>query len=242
MNHPLIALQELTKKYSAEYCLGPLNLEFQPGETIALLGPNGAGKTTLFQLLTGNLDASSGKALYENSPIKPQNFQIKKNFGYLPQDLGLPPWVNAQELLHYAASLYKIPSPKQRIDKLYELWEIDHFKNRPLAACSHGMQKRVGLALATLHNPAMLILDEPFSGLDLFHIRSLENMVKERKAAQLTTILSTHNIPYAARLCDYPLIIKAGKIHSLPAWETGSWEERITLAEQQFFSHEGQTT
>ena len=234
----LMKLESLTKKYGDKYCLGPINLTIHHGETIALIGPNGAGKTTLFSIITGHIDASDGSALFNNQLVKPQAFALKRHFGYLPQDLGFPAWVTPIELLHYNAALHQVENAVQKIQSLLDKWQINDYQHRPLAACSHGMQKRVGLALSTLHNPSLLILDEPFSGLDLYHMKTLENLIVERSQAQQTTILSTHIIPYAARICDHVLIIKAGKIRALDSWQSANWETRITLVEDQFFKLE----
>lgn len=231
----MITMKNLKKTYGAKYTLGPLDLRLARGENVALIGPNGAGKSTFFQILTGHLDATEGEAYFGDRPIKPQSFEIKRQIGYLPQNLLLPPWVSGEELLWYAAALHEMKSPKVTIEQMMELWDIVPYKHRPMAACSHGMQKRVGLALAMLHNPDLLILDEPFSGLDLYHVRSLEELIEQRRKSGFTTILSTHNIPYAARICDRILMIRAGKINQFNGWQNAAWETRVQMIEGEFF-------
>ena len=115
------------------------------------------------------------------------------------------------------------------------MWDCDSYKKKPICLCSHGMQKRVALALATIHKPELLILDEPFSGLDLFHTKALKEYIKSRKEEKKTTLLSTHIMPYAIELCDEVYIIKTGKILKLEKWENYESNEKKDLLESEFF-------
>ncbi|RZA13440.1 MAG: ABC transporter ATP-binding protein, partial [Proteobacteria bacterium] len=205
-----LLLDDLSKEFAQSgFRLGPLTLDLAAGTRLALFGKNGAGKTTLFQLVTGHMAADSGTISIAGQRMNVTAFELKKRIGYLPQHLELPRWVSAFDLITYALKLYEFPDLDRKRKDVLERWDAAYYANKPLGACSYGMQKRVGLALATLHNPDLLILDEPFSGLDLFHIRTLEDLLAERTSSQLT-VVSTHVASHVARLCDRAIVIKEG--------------------------------
>lgn len=230
-----LRLEELSKQFSQSgFHLGPLSLALRPGTRLALFGKNGAGKTTLFQLITGHMASDSGTIEVFGQRMSPSSFELKKRIGYLPQHLELPRWVSAYDLITYAMKLYEFDDLESRRRQILELWDASSYANKPLGACSYGMQKRVGLALATLHSPELLILDEPFSGLDLFHIRTLEDLIGARTAEQLT-IVSTHVASHVARLCDRAIVISQGRLEEIEAWNSAAFMERLELMEEQFF-------
>ncbi len=232
----LLEVKNLTKSFGEVWKLGPVDLTLAAGEVCALLGKNGAGKTTMFQILTGNMDAGSGEIRLQGNRLTPDVFQLKQKIGYLPQNPVLPRWASGEEILLYAAGLYEISGRQAFVDKLMEYWDCAYYRKKPLAALSHGMQKRVGLALASMHEPDLLILDEPHSGLDLFHIRALDELLVSRQKKQKTTIMSTHIAPYTAKLCDRVLIIESGVVSQLAGWESQNFVERIAAIEAHFFS------
>ncbi|RYZ60041.1 MAG: ABC transporter ATP-binding protein [Proteobacteria bacterium] len=230
-----LRLEDLSKQFSQSgFHLGPLNLDLKAGARIALFGKNGAGKTTLFQLVTGHMAADSGVIELFGQRMNVSSFELKKRIGYLPQHLELPRWVSAYDLITYAVKLYEFTDLERRRSEILERWDASYYANKPLGACSYGMQKRVGLALATLHNPELLILDEPFSGLDLFHIRTLEELLAERTKDQIT-IVSTHVASHVARLCDRAIVVRDGKLEEIDAWAGAAFMERLDLMEDQFF-------
>lgn len=230
-----LRLEELSKQFSQSgFHLGPLNLDLKAGARIALFGKNGAGKTTLFQLVTGHMAADSGVIELFGQRMNVSSFELKKRIGYLPQHLELPRWVSAYDLITYALKLYEFTDLEKRRSEILERWDANYYAHKPLGACSYGMQKRVGLALATLHNPELLILDEPFSGLDLFHIRTLEELLAERTRDQIT-IVSTHVASHVARLCDRAIVVREGKLLEIDAWTGAAFMERLDLMEDQFF-------
>jgi ABC-type multidrug transport system ATPase subunit len=147
----------------------------------------------------------------------------------------LPRWVTGREILAYAARLYQLSEPNKRVADAEAYWDCASFAHAPLATLSYGMSKRVTIALATLHDPECLILDEPFSGLDLFHIKALDAKIAARAKAGKLTILSTHVAPYTAGLCDQVYIIEAGATRALPGWHDTGYLDRINLLEAAFF-------
>lgn len=231
----LLTVKDLTKKYPSGFQFGSASFELPRGSTVAFLGPNGAGKSTLFQMLTGNLDSSEGSITIGGLKLSPDAYELKRSVGYLPQHLQLPRWVSGREVLRYAANLYQLDDPLARINSMMKQWDCLAYEHQPLASCSHGMQKRVGLALANLHTPKLLILDEPFSGLDLYHMKTLEELIMSRRKSGLATIISTHITPFVAKLCEQVYIIKKGQVSYLEGWADNSNEEKIKMIEDKFF-------
>lgn len=230
----LLELKNLIRSYQQTFTVGPVNLSIMPGEVIAIMGANGAGKSTLYQMITGNSDATSGEIFFKGKRLLPEKVELKKQIGYLPQDLALPKWVTPLDALKYSANLYgSITSDK--IKERLEVFSCMSYKNRPLQACSHGMQKRAGLAISTIHDPDLLILDEPFSGLDIIQTKALEDVIFERQAKGKSTILSTHIPPYVAKLCSRCVVIQEGSMHELDSFGDSDYLQRISMIEHEFF-------
>ncbi|MBF0441881.1 MAG: ABC transporter ATP-binding protein [Oligoflexales bacterium] len=229
----IMSVRNIEKSYSStsDFKLGPFSVSFREGESIALFGKNGAGKTTFFQIITGNLDSASGEVYFLGKKLTPDTYLLKRNMGYLPQYPELPMWVTGSELLGYACRLYEIASPEDAKRKSMEFWDCLYYSNKPIAACSHGMQKRVSLALATINDPDFLILDEPFSGLDIEHIESLKKCIRARSDRGKTTLICDHIIPYTARLCQTAYTLINGNLAPITAWKDLDFEGRINMTE-----------
>ncbi len=237
MQQTVISTKSLTKEWNTGFKLGPVEIGMKQGETLALLGKNGSGKTTLFQLITGNLDPTIGEVIFLGERLLPDRYDLKRKIGYLPQHLSLPKWVTGKEIIAYGSRLYELQYSKEEIDELLSYWDCLDFINKPLAACSHGMQKRIALTLATIHDPDLLILDEPFSGLDLFHIKALEDLIINRGKSNKVTIICTHIAIYAAKLCETAIVMNEGKLSHLEDWPQSSLLERIDIMEKTFFNN-----
>ncbi len=229
-----LRLAGLTKRYPSGFTLGPLDLAVNSGETVAILGKNGAGKSTLFEILTGNADASSGSVHVGPHRMAMDRPETKRLVGYMPQNPRLPKWVTPRDILTYAAGLHGISDPSRLLEHVTTYWDCRSYIDRPLAACSHGMAKRVALALATLHNPPVVVLDEPFETLDIVHVKALEAEIIRRERAGLISILSTHQAPYAARVSSRVLLIEEGRMRPLDNWTGASTMERVNLIEDAF--------
>lgn len=239
MKQDILVLDELSLVYpTSQFQLGPLSLSLAKQRVVAILGQNGAGKSTLFQMISGNLRPNTGTIHISGQRMLPDRPETKRLIGYLPQSLQLPQWVNGHEILSYAIRLYELDQPEERRKAALNYWDCESFAKKPLAACSHGMQKRISLALATIHDPDLLILDEPFSGLDLYHIKALQDAIDRRRKQAKTTILSTHIAPYAARLCDEVIFLQSGQIQRIKDWEEADLMARIELIENFFFAEE----
>lgn len=230
----ILTIDKLTKKFSGKFTLNVDNISIRDQETVAILGSNGSGKSTLFELITGNQDPSSGEIELDKMKVSPENTAIKRKIGYLPQAMHLPLWVTPKELLNYSATLFEVKGIKQRVKESMETWDCISYANKPIASCSYGMKKRVGLALATIHDPNFLILDEPFSGLDLTHINILEKIIKERKSKGKINLISTHTLSFVAEFSDRAFIIKNGQIQELHEWKNIVPEQKIALIKKHF--------
>lgn len=231
----LLAAEAVTKSFGSGFALGPLSLTLAGGETVGILGKNGAGKSTLFQILTGNLDPTSGTVTILGERLSPDRPDQKRRLGYLPQGSSLPQWVTGHELLSYAAQLHDLDRIPERVAQAEAYWDCGSFRAKPLGSLSYGMQKRMGLALATLHKPQILILDEPHSGLDLVHVKALDEAIAHRSHAGLATVISTHVSSFAASMCTRILIIAEGQIKAIPDWSRLDFLERMAAIEHAFF-------
>lgn len=221
--------------HGSKFALGPLSLTLSSGDCIGLMGQNGSGKSTLFSLITGSQKATKGTITLGNQTIAPENYLLKRKIGFLPQELKIPKWVSALEAISYTIGLYGLTN-NNLCQETIEYWDCSSFATKPVAACSHGMQKRVGLCLATLHQPELLILDEPFAGLDIYHIQALMKLIKRRSSEKKMTILSSHIAPYVAKLCSRLLTLTNGQISENSQWLTQNQNDRIDFIESTFFS------
>ena len=239
-NTPLLMLDQVEKTYpgagSGGFRLGPVQLNVAKGATVGIMGRNGAGKTTLFQIITGNIDRTGGQMQFGGHPHGITQHECKRQIGYLPQDPVLPRWATADELLRYAATLYGLPNARRAATEAMEQWDVTSFQHNPIGACSYGMQKRIGLALATVHNPALLVVDEPFSGLDLFHVRALEETLVNRAKRGQATIVSTHVPLHIAALATSLVLVRNGQVSEIGRWGEMNQSERIAQIEKAFFT------
>jgi ABC-type multidrug transport system ATPase subunit len=226
-------LSQLKKEFRG-FTLGPIDLELIKGESVVIFGPNGAGKSTLFQIMTGNMDASDGLVEVDGERFFAENFLLKRRIGYLPQSIDLPKWVTPLEILRYAAKLHEFQDADQRVSESIAYWDLNHFSDRAIASCSYGMQKRIGLALATLHAPEFLILDEPFSGLDVLHLKALNAYLTSRNLSGKTSLISTHGTAYVNRLCSRALLIINGKLSEVSQWQSWSNDQKESEIENRF--------
>jgi ABC-type multidrug transport system ATPase subunit len=226
-------IENLRRTHRASgFALGPVSFHLKPGECMAVLGRNGSGKSTLFEAITGHADIDEGEVRLGLDRMSPDQFMLKRRFGYLPQNPRLPPWVSAYELLQYASRMHQLAS--DAVERSLELWDCRDFAHKPISRCSYGMQKRIGLALATIHHPMVLILDEPFSGLDLYQLRTLEDVIRAR--SQQITILSTHVMSHAIELCHQVIALQQGQVIHLTSWGEDSHEERLCKITKTFFA------
>jgi ABC-2 type transport system ATP-binding protein len=209
----VIEVQHLTKRYGRVTAVDDVSFRVERGEILGFLGPNGAGKTTTMRILTGYMPATEGKAIVAGFDVFDQPIEAKRRTGYLPETPPLYPDMTVVEYLGFVAKIKGVPSGERtaRIKQVMERTRIADMANRQCAKLSKGYRQRVGLAQAILHNPDVLILDEPTAGLDPKQIIETRELIKEL-AGDHTIILSTHILPEVSQTCQRVVIINKGRV------------------------------
>jgi ABC-2 type transport system ATP-binding protein len=209
----VIEVQHLTKRYGRFTAVEDVSFRVERGEILGFLGPNGAGKTTTMRILTGYMPATEGKAIVAGYDVFDQPVEAKRRTGYLPETPPLYPDMTVQDYLTFVSKIKGVPSSerKQRIQTVMERTRIADMAGRLCARLSKGYKQRVGLAQALIHNPEVLILDEPTAGLDPKQIIETRNLIREL-AGDHTIVLSTHILPEVSQTCQRVVIIAKGKV------------------------------
>jgi len=211
----VIEVQHLTKRYGGVTAVNDISFRVERGEILGFLGPNGAGKTTTMRILTGYMPATDGKAIVAGYDVFDQPIEAKRRTGYLPETPPLYPDMGVMDYLTFVAKIKGVPSADRtkRVKTIMERTRIADMANRQCGRLSKGYKQRVGLAQALIHNPAVLILDEPTAGLDPKQIIETRELIKELAAAgDHTIILSTHILPEVAQTCQRVVIIAKGHV------------------------------
>jgi ABC-2 type transport system ATP-binding protein len=206
-----IEAKDLVKDFAEKRAVDGVSLTVPTGSIYGLLGPNGAGKTTTLRMLLGIIDPSSGErcVLGRKRPL-----DAAHEIGYLPEERGLYPSMNAREAVAFMGALrgLRLSDARRRADALLEENGLGDWAKKPIRTLSKGMAQTVQLLGPLVHEPRLIILDEPFSGLDPINQGKLERLIRKRAAAGVTIIFSTHVIAHAERLCERITIIAAGKV------------------------------
>lgn len=211
-----IEVKNITKLYGEQKALDGISFSIEKGEIVGFLGPNGAGKSTMMKILTSYLPASEGEAFVNGFDVQNEKLQVQKSVGYLSEQNPLYVDMFVKEYLLFNAGIYKVP--KSEVDKVITATGLASEAHKKIGQLSKGYKQRVGLATALLHNPEVLILDEPTTGLDpnqLIEIRQLiKNVGKDSKTGKggKTVLLSTHIMQEVEAICDRVIIIDKGKI------------------------------
>jgi ABC-2 type transport system ATP-binding protein len=206
-----IKVAALTKLYDEQKAIDEISFEIGTGEVVGFLGPNGAGKSTTMKILSGYLPATSGNAWVAGYHVVSQNMQVRKSIGYLPEHNPLYTDMYIKEYLMFLAKIHEIKKPASRIDEMIELTGLQIEQKKKIGNLSKGYRQRVGLAAAIIHNPPVLILDEPTTGLDPNQIIEIRNLIKHI-GTQKTVLLSTHIMQEVEAMCSRVIIINKGKI------------------------------
>lgn len=208
----LVAAEGLCRYYSDHCAVDNLELSVYKGEVLGLLGPNGAGKSTTMQMLTGNLAPSSGRIQINNIDLLDEPLQAKKSLGYLPEQPPVYRDMTVTEYLVYCAKLQGLRGDacQNALERALERCSLQEVQRRLIGHLSKGFRQRVGIAQAILHNPAVIILDEPTVGLDPVQIREIRQLIRDLGQAH-GVILSTHILPEVQTICDRVQILNRGK-------------------------------
>ncbi|GAB2765964.1 gliding motility-associated ABC transporter ATP-binding subunit GldA [Rhabdobacter roseus] len=208
-----ILVSQLTKQYGTQKAVDTISFELRPGEIVGFLGPNGAGKSTTMKILTGYLHPTAGSAQVNGYDLARESKQARRTVGYLPEHNPLYLDMYVREFLFFTGELYGLRGTllKARVEEMIQLCGLEVEKRKKIGQLSKGYRQRVGLAQALLHDPAVLILDEPTTGLDPNQLLEIRTLI--RTAGQNKTILfSTHIMQEVEALCDRVIVINRGQI------------------------------
>lgn len=209
----MIQLKDVTKRYDNTTVVHPLNLQITEGEIVGIIGHNGAGKSTTMKMIAGLVEPSSGEVRVMGQDMWKHNLKVKQRIGYLPEESPLYETMTARQYLLFFSELYQMPRAKalSRIDGLLESLDLPQ-KDKLTGEFSKGMKRKTAIARTLLHDPDLLILDEPNSGLDPLTSFFIINYLKTLKREGKTILLSAHNLFHVETICDRVAIIKNGNL------------------------------
>lgn len=209
----MIEVSGLTKKYGDFTAISNLNFSVPKGVITGLLGPNGAGKSTTMKILSGFMPCSSGTAKVAGFDVQDDSMEVKKRVGYLPEDPPLYVDMRVEEYLSHVAALKQVPKDKisERVAYVMKRCGLSDRSKQVISTLSKGYKQRVGIAQALVHDPEVVILDEPTVGLDPVQIREIRDLIKDL-AGSHTVILSTHILPEVTMTCSHAIVINRGKV------------------------------
>lgn len=206
-----IKVNNITKLYGEQKALNNISFEVNTGEVVGFLGPNGAGKSTMMKILTCFIPQSSGQASVCGFDVAEESLEVRKQVGYLPEHNPLYLDMYVKEYLEFIAGLHKVKNVKQRISEMIASTGLELEQKKKIGALSKGYRQRVGLAQALIHDPKVLILDEPTTGLDPNQLTEIRNLIKQ-VGKEKTIMLSTHIMQEVEAVCDRVIIVNKGEI------------------------------
>jgi ABC-2 type transport system ATP-binding protein len=226
-----IKVSQISKFYGTQKALDQISFEIGTGELVGFLGPNGAGKSTMMKIITGYLASDGGSVSINGETVETKNVAIRSQIGYLPENNPLYTDLFVKEYLEMVAGFYKLPNKKEQVLKMVELTGLKAEQNKKIKALSKGYRQRVGLAQALIHDPAVLVLDEPTTGLDpnqLEEIRQLIRTISNDK----TVMISTHIMQEVEAICSRVIIVNNGKLvadGSISQLKSGQFIQKQTV-------------
>ncbi len=206
-----IKVNNITKLYGSQKALNNVSFEIASNEIVGFLGPNGAGKSTMMKILTSYIPATQGSATVCGFDTKEESIDVRKQIGYLPEHNPLYLDMYVKEFLEFIGGLYKVKNIKARVAEMIDMTGLQVEQNKKIGALSKGYRQRVGLAQAMIHDPKVLIMDEPTTGLDPNQLEEIRNLIK-KLGKQKTVMLSTHIMQEVEAVCDRVIIINNGQI------------------------------
>jgi len=211
----MIQDENLTKRYAGGEAVRGISFSVEKGEVVGFLGPNGAGKSTTMRMLTGYLPATDGQIEVAGAKLPQESLLVRQRIGYMPENVPLYPEMRVEEFLEYRGRLKRVPRGEiqHRVGLVLDQCGLTEVRKKIIGSLSKGFRQRVGLADALVHNPMLLILDEPTAGLDPHQIRSFRELIKEL-GQDRTILLSTHILSEVEMVCRRAIIINRGKIEA----------------------------
>ncbi len=210
----MLSLEGVAVHFSGRRVLREVSFSLGRGEIVAYLGANGSGKTTTVKVLTGLVAPSRGRVLLDGRDITDDPLAYRRRLGYVPETADVYPFLSGREYLQLVGRLRSLPQEglDERIDELLALFGLQNHRYQPLASCSKGMRQKVLIAAALLHDPEILVLDEPLSGLDVSSVLVVKALLRELAARGRIILYSTHLIEIAERLCTRALVLHEGRV------------------------------
>jgi ABC-2 type transport system ATP-binding protein len=211
----MIRVENLTKKYAGGEAVRGISFSVEKGEVVGFLGPNGAGKSTTMRILTGFLPATDGQIEVAGAKLPEESLVVRQRIGYMPENVPLYPEMRVEEFLEYRGRLKRVARKgiTERVGLVLDQCGLSDVRKKIIGTLSKGFRQRVGLADALIHNPPLLILDEPTAGLDPHQIRSFRELIKDL-GRDRTILLSTHILSEVEMVCRRAIIINRGKIEA----------------------------
>jgi ABC-2 type transport system ATP-binding protein len=206
-----VETRDITKLFGKQKALDRVSFIINKGELVGFLGPNGAGKSTIMKIITGFLPADSGKVLVNGQNISENNLEIRHHIGYLPENNPLYTDLYVKEFLEISAGFYHLKNKSKQVASMVELTGLGDEQHKKIRSLSKGYRQRVGLAQALIHNPLVLILDEPTTGLDPNQLEEIRGLIREI-SKEKTVMLSSHIMQEVEAVCNRVIIISKGKI------------------------------
>jgi ABC-2 type transport system ATP-binding protein len=222
MNGPwLIETQQLVKRFGEKLAVDDISFQVSGGEIFGFLGPNGAGKTTTIKMIVGLLQPTSGTVRVAGFDVQKQPLKAKSSNGFVPDEPNLYPKLTARELLRFIGDLYQMDAERvrHRTEELLRLFDLENAGDDTIDSYSHGMQQKTALAAALLHDPQVLVLDEPTVGLDPKSARLIKDILRQLADRGAAVFLSTHILEIAERMCDRIGIINHGRLIAVGTME-----------------------
>ena len=210
----MLELKGITKKYSAFAVVKDVSFSVQPGEVLGYLGPNGAGKTTTIRMLAGLLEPTRGEILFEGRPIRSDLIGYKGRLGYIPEQSEIYPHLSAYDYLRMVGRLRGLDekSLRERVLAFLRIFDLDQDKHAPISSYSKGMRQKVLISAALLHDPDILLLDEPLSGLDVTTALVIRDLIRRLAAERKVIIYSSHVLEVTEKICTKVIILHKGSI------------------------------
>ena len=210
----MLEAQGLTKFYTSIPALEDVSFVAEPGHVLGYLGHNGSGKSTTVNILTGLLEPSRGRVLFEGRPIQDQLIDYKRRLGYVPEEPYVYPYLSGYEYLELVGRLRQVPEPslRDKIEGLLKLFSLHTYRHSPIASYSKGMKQKVLISAALLHNPDVLIFDEPLSGLDVTSALTFRHLLTALAREGKTVLYSSHVLETVEKVCSRVIILYRGKM------------------------------